>query len=95
MGDLNTVLLGVEYKLQKLVEKSKRYEDENRRLTTENEEFQNIILEKNQIINKLKDELQKVKLARSIESDEGSSDAKLKINELVREIDKCIGLLNQ
>lgn len=95
MGDLNTVLLGVEYKLQKLVEKSKRYEDENRRLTAENEELQNTILEKNQIINKLKDELQKVKLARSIESDEGSSDAKLKINELVREIDKCIGLLNQ
>lgn len=95
MGDLNTVLLGVEYKLQKLVDKSKRYEDENRRLAAENEELQNTILEKNQIINKLKDELQKVKLARSIESDEGSSDAKLKINELVREIDKCIGLLNQ
>jgi len=95
MGDLNTLLLGVEYKLKKLLEQYQRSEKINHRLQSENEEFKKIILDKNQTIDKLKDELQKVKLAKSIESDDGSSDAKLKINELVREIDKCIGLLNQ
>ena len=95
MGDLNTLLLGVEYKLKKLLEKYERCKKENHQLKNEIEEIRRINLDKNQSINKLKDELQKVKLAKSIDSEEGSSDAKLKINELVREIDKCIGLLNQ
>lgn len=33
--------------------------------------------------------------ALSGDSDEGKRDARLKINELVREIDKCIALLNK
>lgn len=95
MGDLNTLLLGVEYKLKKLLEQYERCEKENQLLKNEIEEIKRINLDKNQTIDKLKDELQIVKLAKSIDSGEGSSDAKLKINELVREIDKCIGLLNQ
>ncbi len=95
MGDLNTLLLGVEYKLKKLLEEYERSVKENQLLKNELEEIKRINLDKNQTIDKLKDELQIVKLAKSIDSEEGSSDAKLKINELVREIDKCIGLLNQ
>ena len=95
MGDLNNLLLGVEYKLTKLLEQYSQSEIDNQRLKVENENFIKIITDKNQIIDKLKNELQIVKLAKSIESGEGSNDAKLKINELVREIDKCIGLLNQ
>ncbi len=95
MGDLNTLLLGVEYKLKKLLEQYERCKKENHLLKNEIEEFRRINLDKNQTIDKLKNELQIVKLAKSIDSEEGSSDAKLKINELVREIDKCIGLLNQ
>ena len=95
MGDLNTLLLGVEYKLKKLLEEYKRCEQYSQLLKKENEDLKKEILDKNQTIDKLKDELQKVKLAKSIDSEEGSNDAKLKINELVREIDKCIGLLNQ
>jgi hypothetical protein len=95
MGDLNTLLLGVEYKLKKLLEEYEKSVKENQLLKNELKEIKRINLEKNQTIDKLKDELQIVKLAKSIDSEEGSSDAKLKINELVREIDKCIGLLNQ
>lgn len=94
MGDLNTLLLGIEYKLKKLLEQNERCKKENQLLQNEIEEIKQINLDKNQTIDKLKDELQKVKLAKSIDSEEGSNDAKLKINELVREIDKCIGLLN-
>ena len=46
------------------------------------------------IINQLKEEFNRIKLAKSLESMKGSNDAKLKINELVREIDKCIELLS-
>ena len=39
-----------------------------------------------------------LKLARSLSGDQASdagTDVKLKINELVREVDKCIGMLNK
>ncbi len=36
-----------------------------------------------------------LKLARSMSGDEGNIDARLKINKIVREIDKCIALLNR
>jgi len=37
----------------------------------------------------------KLKISRSLETTKGSLDARLKINELVREIDKCIVLMNK
>ena len=46
-----------------------------------------------QTINNLKEKTTLLKIAKIAETKEGSTDAKLKINELVREIDKCIGLL--
>lgn len=35
-----------------------------------------------------------IMLARSLPTDESRKDVKLKINDMVREIDKCISLLN-
>ena len=49
--------------------------------------------EQNIIINELKEKIKVLKIAKTVERKEGIADAKLKINELVREIDKCIGLL--
>lgn len=95
MDDLNTLILGVEYKLSKLVDQHEKLKDDNQRLHEENELLNKTILDNNTLIINLTDQIQKVKLAKSIKSDDGQVDAKLKINELVREIDKCIGLLNQ
>ena len=61
----------------------------------ENNKLKEVIEEKNIFVENLKEEIPKIKLAKSLGSEEGSTDAKMKINELVREIDKCIGLLNQ
>lgn len=95
MDDLNTLILGVEYKLSKLVDQHEKLKDDNQRLHEKNELLNKTILENNTLIINLTDQIQKVKLAKSIKSDDGQVDAKLKINELVRKIDKCIGLLNQ
>jgi len=52
--------------------------------------------EKDIEISQLKDEIVKLKIAKSITTgDEESQEAKQKINKLVREIDKCIALLNR
>ncbi|MCP4553126.1 MAG: hypothetical protein GY834_14055 [Bacteroidetes bacterium] len=95
MDDLNTLILSVEYKLNKLTDQFEKMKQDNQRLLEENELLNKTIIDNNTIVTNLKDQIQKVKLAKSIKLEDGQVDAKLKINELVREIDKCIGLLNQ
>ncbi len=43
----------------------------------------------------LKEEVKALKLGEAIKGSEGTAEASQKINALVREIDKCIALLNQ
>lgn len=43
---------------------------------------------------KLHEEIKTLKVATAISTGEGSSEAKNRISQLVREIDKCIALLN-
>ena len=49
------------------------------------------------LINQLKEQIKMLKLAKQIDGDvvKESKDVKLMINEMVREIDKCIALLNK
>lgn len=44
--------------------------------------------------NKLKEEIKTLKVAKAISMGEGGAEARNRINQLVREIDKCIALLN-
>lgn len=51
--------------------------------------------EQNQLIHQLNEKNKVLKLSTSIQNKQGNNKAaKQKINELVREIDKCIALLN-
>ena len=43
---------------------------------------------------KLHEEIKTLKVATAISTGEGSTEAKSRISQLVREIDKCIALLN-
>ncbi len=95
MKDRKVLITGIEYKVRKLTDLFSKLEKNQQILVEENEELKKVIEEKNIFVENLKEEIQKIKLAKSLESKEGSNDAKMKINELVREIDKCIGLLNQ
>lgn len=94
MNDAHELISGIEYKVRKLVNLQKENKSENELLLNQNTELKNNIEEQKKIINQLKEEFNKIKLAKSLESMQGSNDAKLKINELVREIDKCIELLS-
>ena len=48
-------------------------------------------------INELKDKYKILKMSKKLDGDqtENSKEFKLKINEMVKEIDKCIALLNK
>jgi hypothetical protein len=94
MKDVATLVSGIEFKLRKLIEQHQLTRRENIRLTTEIQELRDVINVQSQTIKQLEEKSKILKLAKTLETKEGNVEAKLKINELVREIDKCIGLLN-
>lgn len=94
MNDEITLISGIEYKVRKLLEIKEKNKNKINALTDQNNDLKEQIENQKLYINKLKEQIEKIKLAKSLENSDGSIEAKTKINELVREIDKCIGLLN-
>jgi uncharacterized coiled-coil DUF342 family protein len=94
MGDIATLVSGIEYKVRKLIARNQSLQDENERLKKEIQELKKETSELAELITKTEERVNVIKLAKTLETKEGNVEAKLKINELVREIDKCIGLLN-
>lgn len=69
---------------------------ERERLEEENKTLQEIVKAKQKEIAKFEEKLQTAKLAKMIvSSTEDVHTARLKINRIVREIDRCIALLNK
>jgi hypothetical protein len=81
---------------QKLVELSKALQEQNDLVNLENQSLK-VALESSENKRKeVEEKLRVVKLAKSLEgTSEKTLDIKQKINEFVREIDKCIVLLNK
>ncbi len=68
--------------------------DKNREMNSEMKELR-IQIERMKSENmKLHEEIKTLKVVAAISTGEGSSEAKNRISQLVREIDKCIALLN-
>lgn len=89
--------------LVKVVEKTKRLidlcaalQEENELLKFENQSLNNLLESGKQKNKDLEDKLRVLKLAKTFsETNEKSLDIKQKINDFVREIDKCIVLLKK
>jgi predicted nucleic acid-binding Zn-ribbon protein len=83
----------------KLEELFKRYSDlrtKNRDLTKENDTLQRYLQERNEKLKELETKYERIKISGALMGDgEGAIEAKRKINELVREIDRCVALLNR
>jgi hypothetical protein len=94
MGDVATLVSGIEYKLRKLIRKQQALLAER---TGHLEEIRVLKVKQDELtlkIKQLEEKINILKLAKTLETKEGNVEAKMKINELVREIEKCIGLLN-
>jgi uncharacterized coiled-coil DUF342 family protein len=94
MGDVVTLVSGIEYKVRRLAERHTQLKDENDVLSSEIRELKKINNEQKQIINQLEEKIKVLKLTRTLGTHEGDVDSKSRINEMLREIEKCIGLLN-
>lgn len=67
---------------------------ENRQLETQLADALQQLSQKGSQITDLEEKQKLITLAKSLPEGESRKDVKLKINDMVREIDKCIALLN-
>ncbi len=97
MTERETLLLReFKEKLDKLIGFQMKMKSENRLLVEEQSRLKeqiNLLVQKNDELNKKIEDLKFAKSLLGVEDD--SHEAKIKINRLVREIDKCIALLNK
>ena len=90
------ILEGIKEKIQSVKDRMREQSDENSRLTQKNEDLQQTVQQKQSLIDELEQKNQQLSLVKSIMADSGDAhDAKIRINRIVREIDKCIALLNR
>jgi len=83
-------------KVKKLLSLYNDLKANNAELKKQTEEYKTQIKNKEAELDFLKNKYNKLKLAKSLLASTGDShDAKIKINGIVREIDKCIALLNR
>ena len=86
----------LEDKLKSLLSNYEFLMKENEILLQNTSKLQQQLLEKEQFIEQQQKEYNLLKIAKTIEgSDNSTRDTKLKINALIREIDKCIVQLSE
>jgi len=95
MYDLKLLLLGIDYKLIKLININQKIINENKILIEEKKNYEQIIEKQKKLIKELEEKIKVLKIAKSFDGSSNTFEQKVKINEMLRELDKCIGLLNK
>jgi len=95
MKDTSTLISGIYYKIKLLVEKNTKLTKEIERLERRNSELSDDLKSKNDLLNHLKQENDVIKITKTISSGEDRMNTKIVIDELVREIDNSLNLLNK
>ena len=87
---------GIKQKIQSVKVRLKDQLEENKRLKKQYEDLQKAVQQKQLLIEELEQKNQKLSLVKGIMADgDDKQDARIQINRIVREIDKCIALLNR
>ena len=93
MFDFETTVSGIEFKVRQLADEVQRL----RGLVSERDErvweLEEALKNKEIIINKLKEENKLIKLGNRLTEENDSAELKLKINQMIRAIDKSLDLL--
>lgn len=95
MAEISTLVNGIEYKVRKLIDNYKRTKQINDELNQSVLELKNEVETLKVKIKYLENKIKIIRIAKGFESHDGKLEAKKKINELLREIDRSIGFLNE
>ncbi|MFT6209551.1 MAG: cell division protein FtsB [Bacteroidia bacterium] len=95
MENLDAYIAGLAGRVEKLAKVEFGLNAENAELKTRNGELEQMITDQKNVVSKLEEQNKVVKIAKSvIGNDDDCKEQRKKLNELVREVDKCIALLN-
>lgn len=95
MFDYETTVAEIELKVRRLIEENDRLRASEQNLTQQCKELQEQIDNNNVIINNLKEQNNILKLGNTLTQKGDSAEIKLKINQLIRSIDKSLLLINK
>jgi uncharacterized protein (DUF3084 family) len=91
----SSIIESLQSKVEKLIIQHNKAKEDIKQLKEENISLQGKLTHTKVQAKELSDNNKVLKLAKSLSGKEGkSTDIKLKINELIREIDKCIAQVN-
>jgi predicted nuclease with TOPRIM domain len=89
------IIEGIRQKIQSVKTRLQEQMEENDQLRKQFEDLQTELQQKKSLIDELEQKNQKLSLVKGIVAEGDNHDARIQINRIVREIDKCIALLNR
>ena len=92
--ELKLLCFDVENKVSQLAEAYRQLREDYSVLKEKNKKLKETIAKLEERVKTQSEQIVKYKLSEKANAVDNYTDVKLKINELVREIDRCIGLLN-
>ena len=94
MADLSVIVSEIELKLRKLIDAKNKLTVENRRLTEENAALEKENLTLRHSAEELQDKINKSTIVNALDNEGEIEEGRKLIKELVKEIDKCVSILN-
>ena len=96
MQNLSTRLSEIRTKVEKLVEENRLLKNENESMRDRIEGLERTVELQKNTLSELTEQNKLIKLAKNLNpEDSDTEEIKSKVNELIREIDRCIDLLNE
>lgn len=96
MSEVSKKLASITGKLERVDQRISKLKLENEKLERRNSELQRLLDEEKRNSETMQNDYNRLKLAKTLVSTTGDkAEMKFRVNELVREIDKCIALLNR
>ena len=96
MVNLDDIVFSFEEKIKQVIRVAERLKVSNRQLQQQVDELSDQIRVKSQEMEVLESKYQSLRFSKTLASSpEDVKNAKLQVNRMVREIDKCIALLNR
>jgi hypothetical protein len=95
MKQTDEYILLIEKKVNQLIGHYEKLNIDHEDLKSKNEELSQIIKTQSDKILELEKRVINLKLAKQLTNNKEAAKAKKKINEMLREIDKCVGLLKK
>ena len=96
MSEVSKKLASITGKLERVDQRLDKLKLENEQLERKNTELQRLLDDEKRNSETKQNEYNRLKLAKTLVSTTGDkAEMKFRVNELVREIDKCIALLNR